>query len=76
MTVGFTLAFGAMFSKTYRVHAILTNAKLTKKVIKDYKLFGLVIALLVIDVIILLNWQIFDPLKLVRKPYEVNSIIF
>ena len=32
LTVGFTLAFGAMFSKTYRVHAILTNSKLTKKV--------------------------------------------
>jgi gamma-aminobutyric acid type B receptor len=34
LTVGFTLAFGAMFSKTYRVHAILTNATLTKKVMR------------------------------------------
>ncbi|KAH9366443.1 hypothetical protein HPB48_000143 [Haemaphysalis longicornis] len=31
---GFTLAFGAMFSKTWRVHAIFTNIKLNKKVIK------------------------------------------
>ena len=73
MTVGFTLAFGAMFSKTYRVHAILTNAKLTKKVIKDYKLYGMVIIFLIIDFIILVNWQIFDPMKLVPKPYEVNK---
>ena len=29
---GFTLAFGSMFSKTYRVHAIFTNIKLNKKV--------------------------------------------
>lgn len=29
---GFTLAFGAMFSKTWRVHAIFTNIKLNKKV--------------------------------------------
>ena len=73
LTVGFTLAFGAMFSKTYRVHAILTNATLTKKVIKDYKLFGMVIFFLVIDMVILVNWQIFDPLKLVTKPFESKS---
>lgn len=29
---GFTLAFGSMFSKTWRVHAIFTNIKLHKKV--------------------------------------------
>nr|QVK45717.1 G protein-coupled receptor [Proales similis] len=70
LTIGFTLAFGAMFSKTYRVHAILTNSTLTKKVIKDYKLFGIVVFLLVIDLLILLTWQIFDPLQLARKQYE------
>lgn len=32
LTIGFTLAFGAMFSKTWRVHAIFTNIKLNKKV--------------------------------------------
>jgi len=30
--VGFTLSFGAMFSKTWRVHAIFTNVQLNKKV--------------------------------------------
>ena len=29
---GFTLAFGAMFAKTWRVHAIFTNIKPNKKV--------------------------------------------
>ena len=29
---GFTLAFGAMFAKTWRVHAIFTNINLNKKV--------------------------------------------
>ena len=33
LTIGFTLAFGSMFSKTFRVHAILTNSKPTKKVL-------------------------------------------
>ena len=32
LSIGFTLAFGAMFSKTWRVHSIFTNIKLHKKV--------------------------------------------
>lgn len=71
LTIGFTLAFGAMFSKTYRVHAILTNSKLTKKVIKDYKLYGIVVFILIIDVIILLCWQITDPMQIVYTTYKV-----
>jgi len=30
--IGFTLSFGAMFSKTWRVHSIFTNIQLNKKV--------------------------------------------
>jgi gamma-aminobutyric acid type B receptor len=71
LSIAFTFAFGAMFSKTYRVHAILTNTTLIKKVIKDYKLYGIVICLLVIDLIVLFAWQIIDPLRIVNKQYEV-----
>ena len=31
---GFTLSFGSMFSKTWRVHSIFTNVQLNKKVKK------------------------------------------
>ncbi|CAF0720835.1 unnamed protein product [Brachionus calyciflorus] len=72
LTIGFSLAFGAMFSKTYRVHAILTNSKFTKKVIKDYKLFGLVVFLLVIEMLMLTSWQLLDPLQLIKKPYDIK----
>ncbi|XP_022239324.1 gamma-aminobutyric acid type B receptor subunit 2-like, partial [Limulus polyphemus] len=58
---GFTLAFGSMFSKTWRVHAIFTNIKLNKKIIKDYKLFMVVGVLVVVDIVILTTWQIIDP---------------
>ncbi|XP_022238713.1 gamma-aminobutyric acid type B receptor subunit 2-like, partial [Limulus polyphemus] len=34
---GFTLAFGSMFSKTWRVHAIFTNIKLNKKPSSEYE---------------------------------------
>ncbi len=30
---GFTLSFGSMFSKTWRVHSIFTNVQLNKKVL-------------------------------------------
>ena len=33
LMAGFTLAFGSMFSKTWRVYSIFTNLKLNKKVI-------------------------------------------
>ena len=32
LSIGFTLSFGALFSKTWRVHAIFTNIKLNRKV--------------------------------------------
>lgn len=34
LMTGFTLSFGSMFSKTWRVHSIFTNVQLNKKVIK------------------------------------------
>lgn len=32
LIVGYTTAFGAMFAKTWRVHAIFKNVKMKKKV--------------------------------------------
>ena len=34
LMAGFTLSFGSMFSKTWRVHSIFTNVQLNKKVNK------------------------------------------
>ncbi|XP_057377524.1 uncharacterized protein LOC130699234 [Daphnia carinata] len=61
LMAGFTLAFGSMFSKTWRVHSIFTDVKLNKKAIKDYQLFMVVGVLLTIDIAILTTWQIIDP---------------
>ncbi|WAR01609.1 GABR2-like protein [Mya arenaria] len=63
LSIGFTLAFGAMFSKTWTVHSIFTDIKLHKKVIKDYKLILVVTVLLFIDAALLVTWQIMDPLQ-------------
>ncbi|ESN94714.1 hypothetical protein HELRODRAFT_164601 [Helobdella robusta] len=60
-SLGFTLSFGAMFSKTWRVHVIFTNIEMNKKAIKDIQLVLIVILLTLIDLAILMSWQIVDP---------------
>lgn len=70
LMAGFSLAFGAMFSKTWRVHSIFTDVKLNKKVIKDYQLFMVVGILLTIDIIIMLTWQFADPFYRDTKQIE------
>ena len=39
LMAGFSLAFGSMFSKTWRVHSIFTDVKLNKKVSKKLPFF-------------------------------------
>uniref|UniRef100_A0A914DKM6 Gamma-aminobutyric acid type B receptor subunit 2 n=1 Tax=Acrobeloides nanus TaxID=290746 RepID=A0A914DKM6_9BILA len=63
LSVGFTLAFGSMFSKTWRVHSIFTNIRKDKKAIKDYQLFLIVALLLGIDAFILCLWAIISPFR-------------
>ncbi|KAL1456577.1 hypothetical protein WDU94_001298 [Cyamophila willieti] len=79
LMAGFSLAFGAMFSKTWRVHSIFTDLKLNKKVIKDYQLFMVVGVLLAIDLVIMFTWHFTDPFyRGTRKmmPYVSTPIYF
>ncbi|XP_073977226.1 gamma-aminobutyric acid type B receptor subunit 2 isoform X2 [Rhodnius prolixus] len=83
LMAGFSLAFGAMFSKTWRVHSIFTDVKLNKKVIKDYQLYMVVGVLLVIDLGIMTTWQVADPFfrstKLMESyphPHSEDIIIY
>ncbi|KAK2166254.1 hypothetical protein LSH36_40g05026 [Paralvinella palmiformis] len=64
LSLGFSLAFGAMFSKTWRVHKIFTNKKIQRMVIRDYQLMGIVCILVCLDVTVLAVWEIVDPLLL------------
>ncbi|XP_044010005.1 gamma-aminobutyric acid type B receptor subunit 1 isoform X3 [Aphidius gifuensis] len=77
LSIGFTLAFGAMFSKVWRVHRLTTKAKAdqaklfmskqkvssVQKNIQPWKLYTMVSSLLVIDICILGAWQWLDPLQ-------------
>ncbi|XP_077867209.1 gamma-aminobutyric acid type B receptor subunit 2-like [Saccoglossus kowalevskii] len=61
LCIGFTTGFGAMFSKTWRIHKIFTNKKVKTIRIMDIHLFGVIVVLLVIDIIILTLWTALDP---------------
>ncbi|KAF7691344.1 gamma-aminobutyric acid type B receptor subunit 2 [Silurus meridionalis] len=73
LIVGYTTAFGAMFAKTWRVHAIFKNVKMKKKIIKDQKLLIIVGGMLLIDLCILICWQIVDPLKRTVEMYSLEA---
>ncbi|WAQ99650.1 GABR2-like protein, partial [Mya arenaria] len=63
---GFSLAFGAMFTKTYRVHQIFTRANrglIKSKLLRDQQLLCIVGALLLLDSLVLLVWAVTDPMQ-------------
>ncbi|XP_032219288.2 gamma-aminobutyric acid type B receptor subunit 2 isoform X1 [Nematostella vectensis] len=71
LSIGFSLSFGAMFSKTWRVHKIFTAAKTLKKMaIRDIHLFGIVAALVIIDIWYLSIWFGFDSLKATKIRFD------
>ncbi|CAF3398127.1 unnamed protein product [Rotaria socialis] len=73
LSIGFTISFGAIFSKTWRVHAIFTTVNASKRAIKDYRLFIFVGVLFAIDIVLLAAWQIVDPLKIFKDISQTQT---
>lgn len=65
LTIGFTLAFGALFAKTWRIYVIFRNPWKKKRPYKDYILFCMVAVFLFFDLLLLTLWAISDPLEIV-----------
>ncbi|XP_026484387.1 gamma-aminobutyric acid type B receptor subunit 1 isoform X1 [Vanessa tameamea] len=64
LAIGFSMAYGAMFTKVWRVHRHTTKPKPeTKKRMHGWKLYTMVGGLLVVDVALLTAWQLRDPLQ-------------
>ncbi|XP_052748761.1 gamma-aminobutyric acid type B receptor subunit 2 [Galleria mellonella] len=66
LSAGFSLAFGSMFAKTYRVHRIFISNRsgvCKTKLLQDTPLISLVCALLVIDGLIVTLWAMLDPME-------------
>ena len=64
LVAGFSLAFGALFSKTWRVYQIFTKVQMGRKPVKDGQLMIFVFALLFINVAVLVIWELTDPRRI------------
>ncbi|GAB1608878.1 gamma-aminobutyric acid type B receptor subunit 1-like [Argonauta hians] len=66
---GFSLAFGSMFTKTYRVHQIFTRAHsgvIRSKLLRDKQLLFIIGALLTLDISLISVWIVVDPMHQVK----------
>lgn len=71
LSIGFTLSFGCLFSKTWRIYKIFTAVKSMHRVkIQDHHLYGTILVLLLVDVSLFIVWITVSPFKLV---YEHRS---
>ena len=74
ISVSFSLAFGAMFAKTWRVHVIFTQTTIGEKAnVTDAHLILGVLCLTLIDAVIFSVWFIVDPFEV--KDRDVGSPI-
>ncbi|RUS86203.1 hypothetical protein EGW08_006049 [Elysia chlorotica] len=64
LAVSFTLVFGPMVGKTWRVNQIFRLAGAKRVIIKDVRLVAFTTILLCVDIIWTLLWNFLDPLQL------------
>ncbi|XP_068671530.1 gamma-aminobutyric acid type B receptor subunit 2-like isoform X2 [Montipora foliosa] len=64
--IGFTLGFGGMFLKTWRVHKIFVN-RTKKVVISDYHLLAMLALFISIDLLIIVIREVIDPQKVTQR---------
>ncbi|KAI8429731.1 hypothetical protein MSG28_000286 [Choristoneura fumiferana] len=74
LATGFSMAYGAMFTKVWRVHRHTTKPKPdTKKRMHGWKLYTMVGGLLVVDATLLTTWQLRDPLQRTVEIFSLES---
>uniref|UniRef100_A0A0P5B4G1 Metabotropic GABA-B receptor subtype n=1 Tax=Daphnia magna TaxID=35525 RepID=A0A0P5B4G1_9CRUS len=75
LSAGFSLAFGAMFTKTFRVHRIFSmrNSLLKNKLLADTQLIGLILVLLLMDTLVIGLWVALDPFE--RHLYNLVRVV-
>ncbi|XP_068455174.1 gamma-aminobutyric acid type B receptor subunit 1 isoform X2 [Clinocottus analis] len=70
--LGFSLAYGSMFTKIWWVHTVFTKKdekKDKRKHLEPWKLYATVGVLLGIDILSLMIWQIMDPLHITVEKF-------
>ncbi|XP_070535176.1 gamma-aminobutyric acid type B receptor subunit 2-like [Ptychodera flava] len=72
LSIGFSLSFGAMFAKTWRVHRIISRLHPMTEQIQDEHLITFVICLALVDVALFTAWQLVDPCQSQTKNFVVE----
>ncbi len=68
VAIGFALTFGALFAKIWRINKLMAGAsafRRTRVSVRDVA--GFVIGLLAVEILIMLTWQLVDPLQWKRE---------
>ena len=73
LSFGFSMGFGALFAKTWRVYRVFARLGPQKLEIPDWKLLLIVVALLVIDCVVLSAWFTLYPLQVVIKNMDIEE---
>ncbi|XP_035908768.1 gamma-aminobutyric acid type B receptor subunit 2 [Anopheles stephensi] len=66
LSAGFSLAFGSMFAKTFRVYRIFTHSAgglCRDKILRDTQLISVIGALLLVDAFVVSFWMAADPME-------------
>jgi hypothetical protein len=69
-SLGTTLTFAALTAKLYRIHRIFTNQALKSIALSSQHMFGAVTLLCLVDIVLMLLWQLVAPLHYVEVVLE------
>ena len=61
--VGFTLLFGAILTRTWRIYRIFVHYRKPGQFLSDFTLIAIVITLAAVDIVLVSIWSIVDPYK-------------
>lgn len=76
INIMFTLSFGSLLVKTWRVRAVFHNPWTKRRIYKDYMLFIIILCLLGVDLLLLTLWAIISPVEIhTRTSITASAII-
>ncbi|XP_072048436.1 probable G-protein coupled receptor 156 [Amphiura filiformis] len=77
LPISFTLVYGSIFTKSWRVYRIFSQAGAKRMVIRDNRLVGMVLTMLSIDCVLLIVWLAVDSptcyITKIEYLFEVSS---
>ena len=75
VNVMFTVSFGALLAKTWRVYAVFRNPWTKRRIYKNHMLFVIVMCMLGVDILVLTIWMIVSPLEIQRTELTSPEVI-